>query len=106
MIIFGWGKATNKQYGPTLALTCPNCNNDTWYHLLRHRLWLTLFFIPVIPYSSNHYLICPVCSKEMKLTRDQVDKARQMNALTGRLLEKEITESQYQFETKAIELFA
>jgi hypothetical protein len=104
MIIFGWGKATNLQYGPTLGVTCPNCNNETWYHLLRRRLWFTLFFIPVIPYSSEYLLLCQVCSQGIKLTGDKIEKAKRLNELTQKLLNKEMSASEYQFETKNIKL--
>ena len=106
MIIFGWGKTTYKKFGPTLAATCANCKNDTWYHLLRHRLWFTLFFIPLIPYSSKHLLLCQVCSQGIKLTGDKIGQAKRLNELTQKLFNKEISASEYQFEAKNVKLLA
>ena len=62
MIIFGWGHRTTNDFGPTLALNCPNCKNDSWWHLVSYKTWFTLFFIPVIPYESEHLLLCEICS--------------------------------------------
>jgi hypothetical protein len=106
MIIFGWGHTSSKHYGPTLAITCPNCNNDTWYHLVRHRTWFTLFFIPVIPYSSRHLLLCQVCSQQIKMTGDKLEKAKRLSELTRELFDKKISASEYQFEANNMQLLA
>ena len=72
MIIFGWGKVTNKKYGPTMVTKCPNCHNETWLQLYMYRKWFTLFFIPVIPYSTNHLLLCEVCSQGVELKGEKI----------------------------------
>ncbi len=104
MIIFGWGHVTNKQYGATLADNCSNCNNDSWWHLLRNRKWFTLFFIPVIPYKTKYFLMCPVCSQAVELTSSQVERARQLNVLTQGLLNKSISENEYRSQAEKIEV--
>ena len=95
MIIYGWGHTTKKLHGPTMAMTCPNCNNDTWFQLWRYRKWFTLFFIPLIPYSTTHFLSCGVCSQGMELKGDQLQQARQLNALTKGLFSEEISKDEY-----------
>jgi len=95
MIIFGWGHQTRKGYGPTLPLTCPNCNNKVFWHLSHLRVWLTLFFIPVIPYESRYYLLCEICSQGVELIGSQIDKAKQLNQATTSFLNNEITQEQY-----------
>jgi hypothetical protein len=106
MIIFGWGRVTKKQYGPTMAMKCPNCNNDTWLQLYRYRKWLTLFFIPVIPYSSTHFLACSVCSQGMELSGEQVRRAKQLNTLTTGLFNQEISKDDYRRQVDKIEVLA
>jgi hypothetical protein len=106
MIIFGWGHRTSKQYGPTLAVKCPNCGNDSWWHLLLLRTWFTLFFIPVIPYESKHVLICEVCGDGIELSIDQIVKAKEMNELANALIEDRITKSEYNRSVNDIQLFA
>ena len=86
-IIFGWNYPSSKNYGPTLPTKCPHCGNDVFYHLLHKRLWFTLFFIPVIPYESKHYLLCNICSNGYELEDEQVEKAKQLNQMTLSLID-------------------
>lgn len=57
MFIFGWGHVTNKAFGATMAVRCPNCNNETWLELSRHRKWFTWFFIPIGERSFIDFLV-------------------------------------------------
>ncbi len=98
-IIFGWNHETRKNYGPTREIICPNCSNKTYLDLLQTKLWFTLFFIPIFPYKSKHYLICKICSRGLELTDEQVDKALKLNNATGLYLKETINKEQY---TKAL----
>jgi len=95
MIIFGWGYETRKEYGPTLPIKCPNCNNNVFCHLVHSRIWLTLFFIPVIPYQSRYYLLCEICSQGVELKDTQIDEIKRVNQTTLSFLNQEITQEQY-----------
>lgn len=61
-ILFGWGKQTLKKHGPVFKSRCDRCNNEELWQLYTRRTWFTLFFIPVIPYSTEHLVVCPICS--------------------------------------------
>jgi ribosomal protein S27E len=89
-----------------MATKCPNCHNDTWLQLCRHRKWFTLFFIPVIFYSSKHLLMCEVCSRGVELKGEKIKRAKQMNELTQRLFGETITKDEYWAKAKEIELLA
>ena len=95
-IIFGWGHQTQNNYGPTLPIRCPHCNNDTFWHLVNTKVWFTLFFIPVIPYESIHYLLCDVCGRGIRLDgKQEIEEARYLNQATLSFLNKGMTESLY-----------
>ena len=66
-IIFGWGFTTTRVFGVVFPVLCPNCHNEEFWVLRRIRRWITLFFIPVIPYESTHALMCPVCGAGREL---------------------------------------
>ena len=104
MIIFGWGYVTEKDYGPTMAVRCPNCNNDAWWHLYLYRKWFTLFFIPVIPYESKHVLLCKVCSSGVELKREQVEQGQRLNELTYSFLSKQLRGTEYRHEADKLSL--
>ena len=81
MIIWGWGRRTFRRYGPVVYQTCSNCHNTNWFNLIGIRRWFTLFFIPIIPYSSKHTLICPVCSRGRELGGADLAHAKQLNQI-------------------------
>jgi len=73
-VIVGWGRRTIQVLGFTAARICTNCGNTTQWKVLRTRRWFTLFFIPVVPYSSSYHAICPVCSRGFQVDPRSVQK--------------------------------
>ena len=77
MIIWGW-KKTQKvigHYGEELV--CRHCNNQAQWVLIKITSWFTLFFIPIIPYSSTQYLICPVCEHGVGINNNNREEIMQ-----------------------------
>jgi hypothetical protein len=72
MIIYGWGRRTRKDEGLSRAYTCNNCRNASRFRLLTVKTWFTLFFVPLIPYSTKHFELCPVCSRGRELTKPEL----------------------------------
>jgi hypothetical protein len=83
MIIFGIRGGKRKDHGAALPLVCPNCNNQTFYRYLTVTKWFTLFFVPVVPISSKHYLMCPVCTRAIQLDRAGRERAAKLVELTA-----------------------
>lgn len=104
MLFFGWSKTTTKHFGHTVAVHCPNCGNEMWMSLYRHRKWFTLFFIPLIPFRSEHFLLCSVCSHSVLLTGERIGQARQLNEWTKGYLEGAIDEPAYQCKAEKFRL--
>jgi hypothetical protein len=104
MLFMGWSKTTTKRFGPTVAVNCPNCRNEMWMHLYRHRKWLTLFFIPLIPYRSEHFLLCSVCSHGVPLTGHRIRQAKQLNEWTQSYLKDVIDAPAYRCKVEKIRL--
>ena len=73
-ILWGWGKKTVKEHGSTAPSQCRHCHNNVAFKLLTVREWFTLFFIPCIPYSTKHYLACPICKYAVCLTKAQLEQ--------------------------------
>ncbi len=68
-ILFGWGFRTNKHFG-TRKERCNICGGDE-YSYYRIRTWFTLFFIPIIPYSTKYIMVCHRCGNSIELTSEQ-----------------------------------
>ncbi len=98
VFIFGWGKTTEKDFGEVLPLNCSNCKNTVMYRLLRIRKWFTLFFIPIIPYRTKHYLMCPICSRGLELKGEKIDNAKKFHEITLQFSTNQITKVQYKKE--------
>ncbi len=94
-ILFGWGKKTTKDYGETYPIKCSNCNNDIYSKLVNIKTWFTLFFIPIIPYSSKYYLLCNICSSGIELKGESVEKAKSLNNSTKSYFDKNISKEKY-----------
>ena len=76
MIIFGWGHKKNKNEGPVAKTRCPNCHNEEFWDLITSRTYFTLFFVPLIPYASEAYLMCPICRAARDVVGDELERVR------------------------------
>ncbi|HEX9058852.1 MAG TPA: zinc-ribbon domain-containing protein [Clostridia bacterium] len=95
LIIYGWGRKTTKDYGPAYMVKCGNCRNDTFYNLVRIRKWFTLFYIPVIPYSSEYYLVCHHCSAIYQPHASGIENAKKLVQITASYLDGKMTKDEY-----------
>jgi len=75
MIIWGFGRRTNKRLGQRGPFECKNCHNMSYFTLIEQRVWFTLFFIPVIPYQTNRFLLCNICSRGFALNKEEFERA-------------------------------
>ena len=76
MIIFGWGKVTRSFHGRVYQRLCTYCNTNAIWQLCITRTWFTLFFIPVIPYSSKYCITCPKCGSYEELSKEEFEKIK------------------------------
>ncbi len=95
MIIFGWGRQTLTQLGIVYKNLCNHCHNEDYWILTRIRTWFTLFFIPVIPYSTEYFLSCPICKYGVTLNDEQVDTLKPLAELNQSLVDGKITDNEY-----------
>ena len=95
MIIFGFGGGRPKDRGPVIPARCANCGNENYLRHVSSTRWFSLFFIPLIPSSTKHFLLCPVCTQGRALTRDQAAKAQEMAEWTQRHRAGEVSDEAY-----------
>lgn len=55
-------------------MDCPRCHNTAPYVVHQLRTWFTLFFIPVIPYSTKYLLSCTICREAREITAEEKDR--------------------------------
>lgn len=86
-------------------MQCPNCSNARPWHYISYRTWITIFFIPVIPYESGHLLLCPVCGHGMELGKERRAAAEEMTSLNRELANGKISEGEHETRAAMIRLF-
>ncbi len=53
---------------------CERCHNTKHWILERQRYWISLFFIPAVPYKTKYIAYCPVCHNTYVITKEMYDK--------------------------------
>ena len=93
--IFGWGRQTVKEIGSVSRNSCGHCHNEEYWKLTRIMTWLTLFFIPVIPYSIEYFFSCPICQYGLTLNGEQIKEMKPLAETNQLLMTGKITREEY-----------
>ena len=65
--VFGFGPGKQEDLGEVAPTACPNCHNQVFLHHVQSKKSVRLYFVPVVPYGTDHYLICPICSRGLQV---------------------------------------
>ena len=57
--------------------------------------WFSLFFIPLIPFGSKHFMQCPICGEAEHLSKEQFEAKEKDAELKNQLLQGTINEDEY-----------
>jgi zinc-ribbon family len=95
MVIFGFGRDQTDDQGEVAPGVCPNCHNQVFLHHVRSKKHVSLYFVPVVPYGTEDYLVCPVCSRGLQLSRSQLPYVRSMSGATASFRRRRLPEAQY-----------
>ena len=85
VLIFGWGQSEARDLGEVAPALCPNCHNVVGLHHVRTRKSVSLYFVPVVPYGGDEYLLCPICRHGLQLTAVQKPQVVEMTHATTAL---------------------
>lgn len=67
MLLIGCGRRT-RSVEATFARHCEKCSRTEMFRLEKARTWFTLFFLPLIPYDTQYWLLCSECRSGQKLS--------------------------------------
>ncbi|MFP4697917.1 MAG: AAC(3) family N-acetyltransferase [Eubacteriales bacterium] len=105
MFIFGWGYRTFKKFGVVKQI-CSHCQKEgEEMELIKVTLWITLFFIPVIPTSKRYLLMCHSCKGIIEIDKEtflryinnDVTKEREANDFANQQYYGNKTETQINY---------
>lgn len=95
MVIFGFGPGKAEDLGEVAPCLCPNCHNQVFLHHVRSKKSVSLYFVPVVPYGTDDYLMCPICSRGLQLSHAQLPHIRSMSGANASFRAGRLTEAQY-----------
>ena len=101
VLVFGWGHGPVEDRGEVAPLRCPNCHNDVFLHKIRSTKRVSLFFVPIMPYGTDEYLVCPVCASGLQISLAQQSAVDAMRTATAWVRAGKITEPDYRARTEA-----
>jgi hypothetical protein len=83
VLVFGFGPGSPEDQGEVAPCVCPNCHNQVFLHHVRSKKSVRLYFVPVVPYGTDDYLVCPVCSRGLQISSGQLGRVRSMASATA-----------------------
>jgi hypothetical protein len=83
VVIFGFGPGNPDDEGEVAPCVCPNCHNQVFLHHVRSKKSVRLYFVPVVPYGTDNYLVCPVCSRGLQVSDAHLRQVRSMSSATA-----------------------
>ena len=95
VVIFGFGPGKQEDLGEAVQTVCPNCNNHVALHHVRSKKTVRLYFVPVVPYGTDDYLVCPICSRGMQLSQTQLPHVAPMQRATAALRAGRLSPADY-----------
>jgi len=95
VVIFGFGPGSPEDQGEVAPCVCPNCHNQVFLHHDRSKKSVRLYFVPVVPYGTDDYLVCPVCSRGLQVSGAQLPRVRSMSAATASFRAGRVSEAGY-----------
>jgi hypothetical protein len=81
--------------GEAVQVVCPNCHNQVILHHVRSKKTVRLYFVPVVPYGTDDYLVCPVCSRGMQLSQAQLPHVASVKRATAAFRAGRLSEADY-----------
>ena len=101
VLIFGWGRGPVDDRGEVAPISCPNCHNDVFLHKIRSTKRVSLFFVPVMPYGTDEYLVCPVCGHGLEIPLQNQSAVEGMRVATTAYRAGRLAEPDYLARTDA-----
>jgi hypothetical protein len=95
VVIFGFGPGSPEDQGEVAPCVCPNCHNQVFLHHVRSKKSVRLYFVPVVPYGTDDYLVCPVCSRGLQVSSAQLRHVHPMASATASFRVGRLPQAQY-----------
>lgn len=93
--VFGFGPGKQEDLGEVAPTACPNCHNQVFLHHVQSKKSVRLHLVPVVPYGTDHYLECPICSRGLQVDKVQLPYVRSMSRAAASFRAGRLAEAQF-----------
>jgi len=69
MIFIAGTQPKTEQYQSLQVRHCTRCHNDSQWILQKNQQFVSLFFMPVVPFKTEYVYYCPICGNAEALDR-------------------------------------
>ena|SRR5688572_19274084 len=81
--VLGWDN-TFKRHEPLLKSHCHRCNGDVSWRIWHETVWVSLFFVRLIPLFTKYHIACDACRDSLPIASDTCRTARNRQVLDAR----------------------
>jgi hypothetical protein len=102
IVFFGWGGGKPKDLGAAIPTRCLRCNNSVTYRYYSVTKWFRLYFIPLIPYDTKYFLVCPTCMASKQLDKASRAQVIRLVATTSAMQAGQLSQERYAEQIQGI----
>ncbi len=73
MIFIAGAEPKTEKYRLSKTEFCHRCHNQSHWILQKSRYFITLFFLPVIPFKTDYLYYCSICGNQIILNKEEFD---------------------------------
>lgn len=103
ILFFEIGTRTHKDHGPLDESVCRYCGELRFRVLSTVRYWVSLFFMPVIPYKKEIVSRCTHCSGEITIPREDIAEAYRRSHIFQSALNEDWDDNRLQRELNSFQ---
>ena len=94
-IIFGAKRGGAEDLGATIPMACPNCKNEVFFHLAKSCGKATLFFVPILTYNTQYFMVCEGCNFAFEIDNEKAMCALDLIPTTTAFREQRLPREEY-----------
>jgi hypothetical protein len=71
------------------------------YHYISRNRWFRLYFIPILPVSKMHLLLCPICNHGPEVSREDLPRLQALNRVAVQYQRHSVSEDDFRRAVEA-----
>jgi len=80
IFIAGAGHPKSERHITLKTEYCSHCNNNSYWILDKTKYYISLFFIPTVPFKTDYLFYCSICGNSRKLTKEEFELKLQLGS--------------------------